>query len=138
MKNRYTGPDRRRFVRLPRECVVQYGEFRFSTQKIAQYKEMTGNISAGGVMIETEREYSPGTLLKLKIRVPGWEKYKTEFLKLGQTSLSEPFVVLGKVVRLKRVDPEHYEIGIHFVSVDEGHREALERYIDQKGSGLNI
>lgn len=132
MKNNNAGPEKRKFVRLCREYVVQYGEFRFSTQKISHYKGMTENISAGGVLIETEEEYSAGTLLKLKIRVPNWEEYKSEFLKFNQTSLSEPFVVLGKVVRVKKILPQGYEIGLHFVSIDEDHRQALERYLEEE------
>lgn len=130
MKNNTAGPERRKFVRLSREYVIQYGEFRFSTEKISNYQGTTENISAGGVLIETEEEYSAGTLLKLKIRVPDWEKCKSEFLKLNQTSLSEPFVVLGKVVRVKKILPQGYEIGLHFVSVDADHQDALRRYIN--------
>lgn len=130
MKNSNVDPEKREFVRLCREYVVQYGEFRFSTQKISNHEGMTGNISAGGVLVEIEEEYSPGTLLKLKIRVPNWEKCKSEFIKFNQTSLSEPFVALGKVVRVKKILPQRYEIGIHFVSVDADHRDALKRYIN--------
>lgn len=130
MKNNNAGSERRKFVRLSREYVLQYEEFRFSTQKISNYEGTTENISAGGVLIETEEEYSTGTLLKLKIRVPDWEKCKSEFLKIDQTSLSEPFVVLGKVVRVKKILPQGYEIGLHFVSIDEDHRQALRRYLE--------
>lgn len=130
MKNSNAGPEKRKFVRLSRKYVIQYGEFSFSTQKISRYQGMTENISAGGILIETEEEYSPGTLLKLKIRVPNWEKCKSEFLKFNQTSLSEPFVALGKVVRVKKILPQGYEIGIYFVSVDADHQDALKRYID--------
>jgi len=60
--------ERRRFVRVEGSFVVSYKDITTSEGKsdITQTK----NISLGGILFTTDREFPPGTLLRLNMRLP--------------------------------------------------------------------
>ncbi|MBU1006870.1 MAG: PilZ domain-containing protein [Candidatus Omnitrophica bacterium] len=65
--------ERRRFVRVGRTFVVSYREA--SAKDLKTDITQTMNISAGGLMFTTDRQFSSGSTLILKLRVPGTQNY---------------------------------------------------------------
>jgi hypothetical protein len=67
-------------------------------------------------------------LIKLQIDVVGWQAYKIVFYAEPDL-LAGPFTVIGKVVRVLDVPSGRFDIGISFVAIDVGHRQALRQYL---------
>lgn len=82
------------------------------------------------MLFESERPYTVGTILKMQITVPGWDRHLAQFYKLGSSSVSQPLVVLAEVVRVDVLSREKsYQIGVVFIGIDEDHRAALLKHI---------
>lgn len=116
--------------RLSKNYKVLYHEYRIPVRD-EETMAVTKNISPEGILFESERDISPGTLLRLKLRMPGWERCKGNFLKNNWTSVGEPFVALGTVVRAVEHNDKagYYDIGVKFVNLYEDDKIALQRYL---------
>ena len=129
--------ERRKYVRIPSEHIIHYETFTarqiFEDNPESTMKSITKNLSAGGIMFSASCKFEVGTLLKLEIDLPGWERFKAEFYKMEEVTRSKPVVVLATVVRVEMIVPDQvYEIGTSFVGIDEGHRWALLNYVKTK------
>jgi len=130
-----TGPspiERRRYVRLERQHMLRHEKynFRMVEEREAFEEGMLKNYSHNGALFEAGTKYRIGDIVKLAITIPGWERYKNEFYKQDRTSRAEPVVVLACVIRVEAlVLNEIYDIGVQFVSIDEGDRWSLMRQI---------
>lgn len=123
--------ERRRFKRLPESFRVEWAEVAFGSGRKKAASD-TKDVGAGGLLIESSEPCGIGTVLNLKISVPGWKKFRPGFLKYDWTSAPEPLVALGRVVRVEEVLPGRlYEIGVSFTGMDEIEQGALGRLLDE-------
>jgi len=84
------------------------------------------NLSAGGLLLKSEKNYGIGDVLHIEMTLPGWEK----FASAGAVAVSSPLLDLrGKVVRIEELADGMYEIGVRITGMDECRRVALERFI---------
>lgn len=128
----YRGTERRKFIRIKEEDLLICEPFDpalFGGAVEKRIRTYTKNLSEGGILFEIDQSYAIGSLLKLDIDIPGWERYKAEFYKADKLSGREPFVVLGKVVRLEDIGKGRFDVGVAFTAVDKGHRLALRKYL---------
>jgi len=88
------------------------------------------DLSLTGVRFESDTEYPGGTLLKLELDLPGWEREKIDFYRSDTSEALKPLVVLAEV-RWARPEGDRFEIGALFVNIDEWHRKALEKYLEK-------
>jgi hypothetical protein len=88
----------------------------------------TKDLSEGGILFRSDVLFPIGTLIKLQFYVHDWEKHKVAFYK-EQDIEKGPFTVIGKVVRDEVLASGDFDIGIEFMAVDMGHRQALRNYI---------
>lgn len=95
------------------------------------------DVSGGGVLLSSENFFDVGTLLELKLNIPGWSRHKTEFLKIDWQSTPEPLVTLGRVVRVERCRDGSYDVGVVFECIDDDHRDAVAKYVESVKIGLN-
>ncbi len=135
--NKTTTPERRKYVRIPVKQILNYEKFTARSLSIGNIEKkvetITRNMSAGGLLFETDEKFKLGTLLKLEMKVPGWEKFKAEFYKKDKTSRSGLVVILASVVRVEIIQPEtKFDIGVCFVGIDKGHQGALSKYIKKE------
>jgi Tfp pilus assembly protein PilZ len=65
--------ERRRFARIDGTFVVSYTDV--TTQERKSDISQTRNISVGGILFTTDKVFSSGTILKLKIRLPDAPSY---------------------------------------------------------------
>ena len=124
--------ERRRYVRLERQHMVRHEKYVFQlVEEQETFEEgILKNYSQDGALFETGTKYRMGDIVKLAITIPGWERYKKEFYKEDKTSRTEPVVVLACVVRVEALVPDRiFDIGVQFVSIDEGDRWSLMRQI---------
>jgi c-di-GMP-binding flagellar brake protein YcgR len=121
--------ERRQFLRVAAEDVVLCEEYTIPPSNDPPVEARISNLSAGGILIISNHAYTPGVVLRLSLRLPGWEKYKQEFFKAAAPSLSRPLTALGTIVRVDRIDSDMYELAVSLSGMDNGHRQAVDRYI---------
>jgi hypothetical protein len=130
--------ERRKYVRIPSQNILYFKKFSARDLMVDERIErkieaITKNLSVGGVLFDSDIKYNLGTLLKIELNLPGWEKFKNEFYRYDKTSQTEPLIVLAHVVRLEVLIPDKcYEIGVCFSAIDTGHKWALMKYIKAK------
>ena len=88
-----------------------------------------GDISAGGLLLNSPRELPLETLLKLELRVPGWGKHQSHFGPVQDADL-RPLVAVGQVVRVERLESGEYELGVKFLNVYPDDQAALLKFIE--------
>jgi hypothetical protein len=96
---------------MPLEAEVVFQEISFGKEAEvtqAKYKDVSG----GGLLISSSRQYALGALLKLEVRVPGLTKHTNQNLDENQI-----LAAVGQVVRIEALDGGGYEIGIKFLNV---------------------
>jgi c-di-GMP-binding flagellar brake protein YcgR len=104
----YSGPERRKHPRVPGRFCVSYRVVEKSEEiDTAQTK----NLSCGGMLLTTNRKFSPGTQLVLEIRVPFTQK---------------PIILIGKVLESHEVTKDLiYDTRLEFIAMDEQHQKDL-------------
>lgn len=109
----YTGPDRRKNPRISSRFVVSYRILEESNQiDVSQTK----NLSLGGMLLTTNRQFNPGTNLVLKIRLP---------------FDPNPIMLIGKVLESREITRDLiYDTRIEFLAVDEIHRKIIGQTVD--------
>ncbi len=122
--------ENRKYIRFTNNNVLKCRKY--SLQSGASQTEINAvvkNMSAGGVLFESSKQYQINDLLKLEIDLPGWEKFKAEFYKGNRVSQPAPVSVLASVVRVEVMKPgKLFDIGACFVGIDDGHQWALIKY----------
>ncbi|MCM8801163.1 MAG: PilZ domain-containing protein [Candidatus Omnitrophica bacterium] len=110
----YEGIERRRYPRISNaRFMVSYRILKEEDNvDITQSK----NISLGGMLLTTNREFSSDTYLVLEIRLP---------------FDPEPIKIVGRVVNSKKIVKDLiYETRIEFISIDEKHRNILSQTVN--------
>ena len=128
-----TNQERRKFMRIPFRYPLTVR--RMTMLKESQEQEMAlalSNISAGGALFETSKIFEIGDVLLMKINIPGWERYKTDFIRPGQLTQSGPLTAIATVVRVELLKAGHYDIGVCFSGIDEWHQKALVKLIKKR------
>jgi len=122
------GAERRTFVRIPFWFVARYkavkgpakAETTAGRPNGAQGKEFKDaygkNISAGGILIETEEFFPVSTVLEIELDIP---------------SLPESIIVRGRVVRSYEIEKDKlYDNGIQFEAVDDRYKKTIGNFIE--------
>lgn len=108
-------------------ATVGYQEISFSREPESA-TSVYGDISAGGLLLNSEKELPLGTLLKLELRVPGWGKHQGHFGPAHEQDL-RPLVAVGQVVRVECLEAGDYELGVKFLNVYPDDHAALMKFI---------
>ena len=136
-KRHFVGFERRQFARVRSEFILDIEEVDLRTElKITQKEEehLVGkalNVSASGLLFEMTENVPLGTMLRLKIKVPGWTKYLMSVFKTKRLMRSSSsFKAIAKVVRNEEIKAnEVYDIGVVFININANHKLALNKYI---------
>ena len=120
--------DRRNYRRIPMGATVGYQELSFSEHPEGA-TTVYGDISAGGLLLNSPNEIALGTLLKLELRVPGWGKHQGHFGPAHEQDL-RPLVAVGQVVRVESLEGGEFELGIKFLNVYPDDHAALLKFIE--------
>lgn len=105
----------RSFRRMPIDAEVVFQELTFEAEAEV-FKSKYKNVSGGGLLLASSKQYQLGSLLKLEIRVPGIGKYLNRFEPIHVTA-NKPLSAIGEVVRIEIMDSGGYELGIKFLNV---------------------
>jgi hypothetical protein len=122
--------DRRKFQRVAHPFRILHAPFALVPHKSPPLEEGDiVNVSAIGVLFQSPARYRAGQMIRVEIRLGSWETYKPGFRFFDYIYQGEPFVALAKVVRADPADRDLFETAAEFVSVDEGHRIAVDRFL---------
>ena len=109
----YAGPEKRNDSRISGRFIVSY---RILKEKENLDVSQTKNISLGGMLITTNRQFEPGVKLVLKIRLP-FDPH--------------PIMLVGKVIDSREITKDLiYDTRLEFLSIDEAHKNIVSQTID--------
>ena len=116
----YPGPEKRNDSRASGRFIVSY---RILEEKDNIDVSQTKNISLGGMLITTNRQFEPGIKLALEIRLP-----------FDPNSI----VLVGKVIDSQEIHKDLiYDTRLVFLAIDEKHRDIIKQTVEfygKKGS----
>ncbi|BDU75126.1 PilZ domain-containing protein [Mesoterricola sediminis] len=120
--------ERRQYRRIPMGATVGFQEISFAREP-EPATSVYGDISGGGLLLNSPRALPLDTLLRLELRVPGWGKHQNHFGPVQDFDL-RPLVAVGQVVRVERLESGEYELGVKFVNVYPDDQAALLKFIE--------
>lgn len=116
--------ERRQFVRVPRKGLVKFREMHLPQRQCGAEESIYKNISANGLLFESNRNLPIGTILAVQIELRNWARSLRKANTRGFENL--PLKVLGEVVRCEQLDSRSaFEIGIHFIGLDPEYQQAI-------------
>jgi len=109
----YAGPERRKHPRVNARFIVSYRILdEIDNVDISQTK----NLSLGGMLLTTNKQFSIGTNLALEIRLP---------------FDPNPIMIIAKVLDSREISKDLiYDTRLIFLAVDERHRKVIEETVD--------
>lgn len=109
----YLGPERRKHPRVTARFIVSY---RIMEEENAADVSQTKNLSLGGMLLTTNRQFKSGTNLALEIRLP---------------FDPNPIMLIGKVLDSREIIKDLiYDTRLSFLAVDEKHRKIISDTVD--------
>lgn len=109
----YAGLERRKSVRVSRRFIVSYRILHdIDNADISQTK----NLSLGGMLLTTNKQFDVGTNLALEIRLP---------------FDPNPIMLIGKVLESREITKNLiYDTRMMFLAVDEKHKKVISETVD--------
>jgi len=114
--------ERRKCTRFPVRAEIEYQELVSASAELLV--TASRNISAGGVCVVTFREFSVGTELGLRLKLPDAKKAVTV---RGRVAWSKELGIGDK--KLGGV----YEAGIEFIQINEEDKKRIDEYVVEHG-----
>ena len=109
----YTGIERRRQARICGRFIVSY---RVLEENDSIDISQTKNLSLGGMLLTTNRQFETGTNLALEIRLP---------------FDPNPIMLIGKVIESHEITKNLiYDTRLAFLAIDERHRKIMSQTVD--------
>lgn len=109
----YPGSERRKHPRIMGRFIVSY---RIMEEADNADISQTKNLSLGGMLLTTNRQFNPGTKLALEIRLP---------------FDPDPIMLIARVVESREITKNLiYDTRLMFLAVDERHRKAMNETVE--------
>lgn len=112
--DRYKGPEKRRFVRIPFWFVNKYRVYPYT---VPEYREGVGrNISIGGICFEGDMSFPLGAKLEVELDMP---------------SLDHAVRAIGQLVWIHpQADKQKFIYGLHFTNINDKDLSAIEKVVE--------
>ncbi len=109
----YIGPERRKCPRIGVHFIVSY---RIVEEADNMDISQTKNISLGGMLLTTNRQFNLGTKLALEIRLP---------------FDPDPIMFIGAVLESHQIIKDLiYDTRLEFIAVDDKHKNVIQKTVD--------
>jgi len=109
----YAGPERRKHPRVKARFIVSY---RILDEADNVDISQTKNLSLGGMLLTTNREFGIGTNLALEIRLP---------------FDPNPIMIVAKILESREISKDLiYDTRLTFLAIDERHRKVIKETVD--------
>lgn len=119
-KAKYTGLERRKYLRLPSRCVVKYIKLSKSLRPLTSLiiESYTKDICAAGIKFIVRKRIQLHTIIEFQFEIPG---------------LTRSIEGLGEVVRIKSKDGgKSYNVGMKFIWIQQRNVELIDGYVRKK------
>ncbi len=119
-KIRFTGKEKRAYLRVPSRCVLKYTVLSKDLRPLVDMviKSHTDNICANGVKFVVRKRMPVRAILEFQFRIPSTDKILTG---------------LGEVVRVKlSSSKKSYNVGLKFVWMQKKNIELIDAYVRKK------
>jgi c-di-GMP-binding flagellar brake protein YcgR len=125
--------ERRSYERLPRQFRVQLIPFAFTHNRQPTLATRCVNISAGGILLESDTFIEVGEKVQVRLFLPRLNKYHPSYFKVFESSVDQNLLAVAEVVRCETKAPaSSYDIGIKFLDVYEDDWQALYRMLQSE------
>ena len=108
--------ERRKFTRIDASYMVSYTDVTHGEPR--SDLSQTKNISMGGILFITDREYSPGTVLRVRLRIPDAPDYINAKVQV--------------VISRQKIKGMMYDTSVKFIAVREEDREVIRKLIESR------
>lgn len=125
--------ERRRYPRCEKKTRVETGRVTYPLNEEDFAQGKIRNISLGGVLLDIPVQFETGTLIQLRITLPGWHKYHPGFLKVLEDSIGTPFSAIAEVLRSKQ-ENGRYTTAVRFINIDPDDFISLQGYLEKATS----
>ncbi|MDO8602768.1 MAG: PilZ domain-containing protein [Candidatus Omnitrophota bacterium] len=109
-------PERRKFKRINRSYIVSYAIVKGEDLKFDV--SQTRNLSEGGLLFMSDREFEKGAILKIKLRLPEFSDYVTV-----RTQVIESTQLVKDIM---------YDTRVKFIEVEQKVRESIRKLVDHE------
>ncbi len=125
--------ERRKYPRIKKRAKTLTGQVTYPIDEDNFARGISENISLGGIMVNTETHFEQGSLIQLRIKLPGWHKFHPGFIRVLEDSIGSPFIAICEVLRCKKAE-EGYDIAAKFINVDPDDFVAFHGYLEDQAS----
>lgn len=127
MENKYTGLEKRKYRRLQNNIFIS-GNLRSTPS--GEFKAFTKDISAGGLMFETDRSIPQDEILDIELYQP------VDCLKSVIFSISAKVKVIwaGKIKESSFEGENKYKVGLQFSEIKEEDRQKIVKFVEENKS----
>lgn len=109
----YAGPERRKFPRVGGRFIVSY---RILEEEDNVDISQTKNLSLGGMLLTTNRQFEAGTNIALEIRLP---------------FDPNPIMLIARVLESREITKDLiYDTRLSFIAVDDRHRKVISETVE--------
>lgn len=123
--------ERRRHPRLKKRAKILTGKVTYPIDEDNFARGVSENISLGGVMVNTEKQFEKGSLIQLKITLPGWHKYHPGFIRVLEDSIGSPLTAICEVLRSERTG-EGFATAAKFINIDPDDFAGFQGYLEKQ------
>lgn len=127
-----TEQERRKHFRLPKEAVTTCQAVTYPLGADPEVEVRMVDVSEGGVGVEGPRAFEVGSPVQVTLRLHGWHRHTSGFLRYDDTAVSKPLTAVGRVVRCRSLAAGEFEVGIEFVDIWDDHWRAMRLYLERE------
>ena len=131
-----TPAERRKADRVERTSHVLHREYMLAPDKPEYVKDKLLEVSTEGLSFASSRHYPVGSLLDMRLLIYGWEKHKFTYYTSDTRRATDPLVLLAEVTHAKPQADHTWRVGTKFASIDEWHRDALKKYLEEASKSV--
>jgi c-di-GMP-binding flagellar brake protein YcgR len=125
--------ERRSYQRLQHPFRVQLIPFAFSQNRQPTLSTRCLNISAGGILLESDTCIEVGDKVQVRLFLPRLNKFHPSYFKVFESSVDQNLLAVAEVVRCEtNIPASSYHIGIKFLDVYEDDWQALYRMLQSE------
>lgn len=131
IQERTSGSERRKYPRFKKKVKVLSGEVTYPIDEANFARGISENISLGGILVNTEKQFEKGSLIQLRITIPGWHKYHPGFIRVIKDSTGSPLNAICEVLRCEQ-SGRGYALAARFINIDPHDFVGFQGYLEKR------
>lgn len=125
--------ERRKYSRYLNQFQVELSKFVFPLEVQERVATKCINVSAGGLLLQTDFPFTQGDKVQVRLHVPRLNKYHPGFFKVFESVSDQTLLAISTIVRVRPLSGEGYEVALKFLDVYEDDWLALYHLLQKEG-----